>query len=111
EPVAGVVLTGWDDYADSIPIAKALDPNTVLVYAMDGAPLPTQHGFPLRLIVPGLYGIKNVKWIKRIEVVGHGFVGYWQSRGWSDTAVVQTQSQIDQPGDRAIVPLGPVDVG
>ncbi len=111
ERAQAVVFTGWDDYADSIPLAKALDPNTILVYRMNGEPLRDEHGFPLRLIVPGLYGIKNVKWIRRIEVVGHGFVGYWQSRGWSDQAIVQTQAQIDLPRDHSVLSLGPVEVG
>ncbi len=108
---SSVALSAWDNYADSIPIARAMDPATVLAYAMDGAPLPDIHGFPLRLVVPGLYGIKNVKWIKRIEVLDHGFVGYWQARGWTDDATVQTQSQIDVPFDRSIFPRGPVVVG
>lgn len=106
-----VVASAWDTYADSIPIAKALDPNTLLVYAIDGKPLSDLHGFPLRMIVPGLYGIKNVKWIKRIEVLDHGFEGYWQARGWTDDATVQTQSQIDVPIDHAVFPSGPVSVG
>ena len=111
EGIREVVLTGWDDYSDSIPIDRAIDPQTVLVYAIDGQPLPPEHGYPVRLIVPGLYGIKNVKWIKRIEVVGHGFVGYWAARGWTDRALVQTQSQIDLPLDRASFPVGTVVVG
>ncbi|MGH2460154.1 MAG: molybdopterin-dependent oxidoreductase [Chloroflexota bacterium] len=105
------VISAWDNYADSIPIARALDPRTILAYAIDGAPLPDIHGFPLRMIVPGLYGIKNVKWIKQIEVIDHGFVGYWQARGWTDDATVQTQSQIDLPYDRAVFPGGPILVG
>ena len=106
-----VVASAWDNYADSIPIARALDPNTILAYAIDGAPLPDIHGYPLRLIVPGLYGIKNVKWIKQIDVIDHGFVGYWQARGWTDDATVQTQSQIDVPFDRSVFPRGPIFVG
>jgi len=105
------VVSAWDNYADSIPIARALDPNTILAYSIDGAPLPDIHGYPLRLIVPGLYGIKNVKWIKQIEVIDHGFVGYWQARGWTDDATVQTQSQIDVPFDRSVFPRGPIFVG
>jgi DMSO/TMAO reductase YedYZ molybdopterin-dependent catalytic subunit len=106
-----VVVSAWDNYADSIPIARALDPNTLLAYAMDDAPLQDIHGFPLRLVVPGLYGIKNVKWIQRIEVIDHGFVGYWQARGWTDDATVQTQSQIDVPFDHSVFPIGPIQVG
>ncbi len=111
ENIRNVVFTGWDDYADSIPIEKALDPSTILAYAMNGEPLRPEHGYPLRLVVPGRYGIKNVKWVRRIEVMEHGFVGYWQARGWTDQAIIQTQSQIDLPRDGSTHPIGPIQVG
>jgi DMSO/TMAO reductase YedYZ molybdopterin-dependent catalytic subunit len=111
EGIRNVVFTGWDDYSDSIPIDKALDPSTLLAYEMDGEPLRAEHGYPLRLIVPGRYGIKNVKWIKRIEIISHGYVGFWQDRGWTDTALIQSQSQIDVPRDGSTHPVGPVSVG
>jgi len=103
-----VIFRAWDDYADSIPIDRALHPTTLLAYEMDGEPLRPEHGAPLRLLVPGLYGIKNVKWITNISQTDHGFVGYWPARGWTDTANVQTQSQIDVPADRSVHPLGPI---
>ncbi|HLH72251.1 MAG TPA: molybdopterin-dependent oxidoreductase [Chloroflexota bacterium] len=106
-----VVLSAVDNYADSIPVELAMASDTILVYAMDGQPLPIAHGFPLRAIIPGRYGIKNVKWLSRVEVVDHGFVGYWPSRGWTDQAVVQTESQIDLPADHSNLPLGPIEVG
>lgn len=111
ESIQSVVFTGWDDYTDSIPIDRALADTTLLAYAMNGQPLPPEHGYPLRLIVPGLYGIKNVKWIKGIEVASHGTVGYWQARGWSDLARVQTESQIDLPLDGASLVVGPIAIG
>ncbi|MGH2425134.1 MAG: molybdopterin-dependent oxidoreductase, partial [bacterium] len=55
--------------------------------------LPTAHGFPLRLLIPGLFGMKNPKWITRIEVVDYDFQGYWEAAGWSDEAVVKTMSK------------------
>lgn len=105
-----VIFRAWDGYADSIPIADAPRPTTVLAYAMDGEPLRPEHGAPLRLIVPGLYGIKNVKWVTEISLSNHGFVGYWPARGWTDRAIVQTQSQIDVPADRSVHPFGPISV-
>ena len=89
-----------DGYADSIPLAKALEPTTLLALEMNGEPLPPEHGFPARLIVPGIYGMKNVKWITRIEAVPYDYKGYWEVRGWSDTAIIQTLSRVDVPKDR-----------
>ncbi|MDP6101002.1 MAG: molybdopterin-dependent oxidoreductase [Dehalococcoidia bacterium] len=92
-----VVLTGDDDYSDSFPLEKAQEPNTLLAYHMNGAPLSSTHGFPLRALVPNIYGMKNVKWLKRIEAVDYDFKGYWQQRGWSDEAIIQTTSRMDLP--------------
>ena len=82
-----------DGYTESIPIADALNPSTVLAYEMNGEPLPAAHGRPVRLLVPGLFGMKNPKWITRIEVVDYDFQGYWERSGWSDEAVVKTMSK------------------
>lgn len=95
--VVDIVLRARDDYADSIPLERALGDGTLLVYEMNGEPLSPEHGFPLRLIVPGIYGMKNVKWITRIEAVGYDFKGYWQRRGWDDRAEYKTMSRIDAP--------------
>jgi DMSO/TMAO reductase YedYZ molybdopterin-dependent catalytic subunit len=97
-----VVFHGHDGYADSIPLAKALASETALVWAMNGETLPRAHGYPLRAIVPGRYGIKNVKWIARISIETSGFEGYWQRRGWTDDATVKTMSRIDVPADKSI---------
>jgi DMSO/TMAO reductase YedYZ molybdopterin-dependent catalytic subunit len=64
---------------------------------MNGEPLSGVHGFPLRLLVPGIFGMKNVKWITRIEAVNVDFKGYWQKRGWDDKAEYKTMSRIDTP--------------
>ncbi len=93
-----VVLYAPGGYDDSITIAKALEPSTLLTYGMNGVPLPTAHGFPLRAYVPNIYGMKNVKWITRIEVTDNDHEGYWQRRGWSDIAIVKTTSAWDLPG-------------
>jgi len=92
-----VVLYAVDDYSDSIHLAKALEPTTLLALRMNGITLPQGHGFPLRLLVPGIYGMKHVKWINRIEVVNTDFQGYWQQRGWSDPAPLRMTSRIDVP--------------
>jgi DMSO/TMAO reductase YedYZ molybdopterin-dependent catalytic subunit len=95
--VVDIVLRASDDYRDSIPLDRALAAETLLVYEMNGEPLTPTHGHPLRLIVPGIYGMKNVKWVKRIEAVGVDVKGYWQARGWDDRAEYKTMSRIDLP--------------
>jgi sulfane dehydrogenase subunit SoxC len=64
------------DYARGLPLAEALREDVVLAWAMNGAPLPPQHGFPVRLVVPGWYGMAHVKWLTSVEVLGRGFDGY-----------------------------------
>jgi DMSO/TMAO reductase YedYZ molybdopterin-dependent catalytic subunit len=86
-----------DNYTDSIPVAKALDPATLLVWGMNGEPLPRAHGAPVRAIVPGIYGMKNAKWIEAIELIDGDHQGYWQRLGWSDSAPYMTLSRFDVP--------------
>jgi sulfane dehydrogenase subunit SoxC len=80
-----VVFTGADhgiergleqDYQRALPISEAMSDNVMLAYEMNGAPLPPQHGAPLRLIVPGWYGMAHVKWLRRITVVPEPFDGF-----------------------------------
>jgi DMSO/TMAO reductase YedYZ molybdopterin-dependent catalytic subunit len=92
-----VVLYAVDDYSDSIHLTKALEPTTLVALRMNGQTLPQGHGFPARLLVPGIYGMKHVKWITRIEVVNSDYQGYWQQRGWSDAAPVRMMARIDTP--------------
>ncbi|HVG21495.1 MAG TPA: molybdopterin-dependent oxidoreductase [Blastocatellia bacterium] len=99
EGVVDIVLKAGDDYTDSIPLDRALNEATALVYEMNGEPLTPAHGFPLRLLVPGIYGMKNVKWITRVEAVSYDLKGYWQRRGWNDRAEYKTMSRIDAPGN------------
>jgi DMSO/TMAO reductase YedYZ molybdopterin-dependent catalytic subunit len=83
-----LVFTGADNgvqggveepYARSLSVAEAMHPEVMLVYAMNGQPLPLQHGFPLRLLVPGWYGMASVKWLTSIEAVTSRFMGWQQS--------------------------------
>ncbi len=82
-----------DGYTESIPVADALNADAILAHEMNGQALPPKHGFPVRLLVPGLFGMKNPKWITRIEAVDYDFRGYWERSGWSDKAVVKTMSK------------------
>ena len=101
-----VALYARDGYAESFPIAKALDPDVIAVYEMNGETLPDKNGFPLRLLVPDIFGMKNVKWLTKIDVVNVDYQGYWQEQGWSDTAIIQTMSRIDFPRHRQLLPTG-----
>jgi DMSO/TMAO reductase YedYZ molybdopterin-dependent catalytic subunit len=92
-----IVFHAADDYTDSIHLTKALEPTTLLAVRMNGATLPQEHGFPARMLVPGIYGMKHCKWLTRIEVVNYNYQGYWQQRGWSDAAPVRMTSRIDTP--------------
>ena len=69
-------------YERSIPLGLALDGEALLAHSMNGQPLPPQHGFPLRLVVPGWYGMTNVKWLTQITVLDRPFEGYQQARGY-----------------------------
>jgi DMSO/TMAO reductase YedYZ molybdopterin-dependent catalytic subunit len=80
-----VLFTGLDrgveggeeqDYARSLPLEEALREDVLLAYEVNGVPLPPQHGFPLRLVVPGWYGMTSVKWLARVTVLGEPFYGY-----------------------------------
>ena len=104
--VVDVALHAEDDYSDSITLEKAMSDDVILAYQLNGQQLPDQHGFPLRLVVPGIYGMKHVKWINRIEPVGEVYTGYWQERGWSDEAPVLTMSKIVTPFYQSNVPVG-----
>lgn len=92
-----VIFRAADGYSTAIPLVKAMHPDTILAIEMNGVPLPDDHGFPVRLINPGHYGMKNPKWIAEIELTENDYKGYWESRGWSDEARVKTMSRIDTP--------------
>jgi DMSO/TMAO reductase YedYZ molybdopterin-dependent catalytic subunit len=98
-----VVFHSADDYSDSIHLSKALEPTTMMALRMNGETLPQGHGFPARMLVPGIYGMKHAKWLTHIEVVNYDFQGYWQQSGWSDSANVRMTSRIDTPLQNATV--------
>ena len=81
----------------ALPLEEALRDEVLLAYEMNGAPLPPQHGFPLRLVVPGWYGMTNVKWLERIELVDEPFAGYQNRQGYR---LRQTKEDEGVPLDR-----------
>ena len=94
-----LVFAAADGYSDSIPLSLALDPRSLIVYEINGEQLPIPHGFPARLLVPGLYGMKNGKWLTNLTLGTGGYTGYWEERGWTRTAGVKTTTRIDLPLD------------
>jgi DMSO/TMAO reductase YedYZ molybdopterin-dependent catalytic subunit len=92
-----VVSRSVDGFADSIPLERAMERTTLVAIGMNGRVLPRAHGFPARLLVPGYYGMKQPKWLGRIEVVERPYRGFWEQRGWIKEAVVRTMSRIDVP--------------
>jgi sulfite oxidase len=101
---AAVRAAAADGYEDTIPMGRVRRPEMLVAIAMDGLLLPTEHGRPARLIVPGLYGMKNVKWLTELEVLSTDQKGYWEERGWDLRAETRTESRIDVPGDHDVVP-------
>ena len=106
-----VVLRSDDGYSTGLPLERCLRPQTFLAYEMNGQELPNSHGFPLRAVIPGYYGMKQPKWLTEIEVVADDYLGYWEERGWADEAVVKTFSRIDVPAHRAQVPVSGAPIG
>jgi DMSO/TMAO reductase YedYZ molybdopterin-dependent catalytic subunit len=89
---AGIQGGVAQQFARSLPISEALRPDVVLAYRMNGADLPPQHGYPLRLVVPGWYGMASVKWLSSIKVLSKPYKGYQQAVAY------RYQQDADDPG-------------
>ena len=101
-----VLLTGLDRgvengeeqlFQRSLSLDDAQHPDALLAYELNGVPLPPQHGFPLRLLMPGWYGMTNVKWLSRITLIDEPFTGYQQARGYR---LRQTDDEVGEPLSR-----------
>jgi len=93
-----VVFHCADGYHTAIPLEDAMREDTLLAYEMNGVPLPTEHGFPIRLLNPGHYGTKNPKWIVNIQLAAE-HESYWEKRGWDPIANVKLATMIGTPSD------------
>jgi len=102
-----------DNWTSGFPTDLAFDGREALVaFGMNGDELPVKHGYPVRLVVPGLYGyVSATKWLTEIELTDWGFDAYWIKRGWAKEGPIKTQSRIDtiKTGDR--LQAGTVKVG
>jgi hypothetical protein len=114
-PQAGatqLVCTSADGFTSGTPLQVVLDGRDALVaVAMNGSALPVEHGFPARLVVPGLYGyVSACKWVVDIEVTTFQAAAYWVQRGWSQLGPIKTESRIDVPAAGSSVRAGQVAV-
>ncbi len=101
--------TSSDGFTSGTPVQTAMDGrDALLAIGMNGKPLPTAHGFPVRTVVPGLYGyVSACKWITDIEVTTYAANhSYWAERGWSQQAPIKTESRIDVPSGQRPVKAG-----
>jgi DMSO/TMAO reductase YedYZ molybdopterin-dependent catalytic subunit len=114
-----VTMRGADGYYTGLPVEELLRPENFLPWKMNGVPLPPDHGFPVRIFIPGKYGMKQPKWITELEFLDHPATGYWEARGWSNTAWRKVNSGFFSPrvpgGLRSIFSrsakvTGPVDI-
>jgi DMSO/TMAO reductase YedYZ molybdopterin-dependent catalytic subunit len=81
-----VLCHAYDGYTTNLPLEEALKPDVLLVHTVEGRPLPREHGGPVRVITPQLWAWKGAKWVNRIEILVGDRPGYWEERGYSNTA-------------------------
>ncbi|MCO5229003.1 MAG: molybdopterin-dependent oxidoreductase [Thermomicrobiales bacterium] len=101
---------GVDGYDTTVPMERCTQPQAWLVWGMNGEPLPESHGAPVRAIIPGLYGMKSVKWLTEIHVTDENALGYWERTGWTNEAVVKPISRIDFPRRTSSLTEGSIPV-
>lgn len=108
--VVDVAFEAADGFTNAVSRGRAMSGDVLVVHEMNGQPLPAEHGFPARIVVPGFYGYKSVKWLTKIEPVGHDFLGYWETRGRTDNPIIKTMSKIVSPVPGSSHPPGPLAV-
>ncbi|MBI3764779.1 MAG: molybdopterin-dependent oxidoreductase, partial [Chloroflexi bacterium] len=92
-----LIMTGADEYYTAVPLELALDERSLLAYEANGEPIPPAHGFPVRVLLPGVYGQKQPKWITSLHLAEVYKQGTWEKKGWSDTAGIRVNSRIESP--------------
>ncbi|HEV7348679.1 sulfite oxidase-like oxidoreductase [Telluribacter sp.] len=91
-----IMCYGYDTYTTNIALEEALKPDVLLVHTVDGEVLSREHGGPVRVITPQLYAWKGAKWIKRIQFLSENKAGFWEERGYSDTAYPWRNDRYDE---------------
>ena len=86
EDARHLLCHAWDGYTTNLPLEEALKDDVLLVHGVDGGPLPREHGGPVRIITPQLWAWKGAKWIRRLELLREDRKGFWEERGYSNTA-------------------------
>jgi DMSO/TMAO reductase YedYZ molybdopterin-dependent catalytic subunit len=99
-------ISGVDSYVTTVPLDLAIDERSLLAFNVGGQPLPQNHGFPLRVLLPGVYGQKQPKWVVALEAVTGARPGTWEVQGWSDAATVQINSRIEYPPNGSLISPG-----
>ncbi len=99
-------LVGADGFETAVDNRWITQPGVLMIHQINGEPLPKEHGFPLRILIPGLYGQKMPKWLTRVEFIVEDFLGTWERQGWSNEASVRTNSLLQQPEDGGLVGTG-----
>jgi DMSO/TMAO reductase YedYZ molybdopterin-dependent catalytic subunit len=97
-----IVFRCSDGYDVGIPFENGMMDGTILAYDMNRSPLTNDHGYPIRAIVPGFYGMMNPKWITEIELVDKTYEGFWQRKGWTNEGIKNIYSSIVVPGSQPI---------
>ncbi|MBA2267010.1 MAG: molybdopterin-dependent oxidoreductase [Nitrosopumilus sp.] len=97
-----IVFRCSDGYDVGIPLENGMMDSTVLAYDMNNSPLTSEHGYPVRAIVPGFYGMMNPKWITEIELVDKTYEGFWQRKGWTNNGIKNIYSSVVIPGNQPI---------
>jgi DMSO/TMAO reductase YedYZ molybdopterin-dependent catalytic subunit len=97
----GLAVLSTDEFSAGLPADVVQDPDTLVVYQMNDQPLPREHGFPARLLVPGRYGMKNPKWLAGIRAMSQEYAGWYEQRNWNKDGIVKTMARIDTPADGA----------
>ena len=103
-----VTIGGVDEYFTSVPLERVTHEHALLAYEMNGQPLPNAHGYPLRAILPGVYGQKQPKWVTGIKLSDTEDLGPWEQKGWSREATIQLNSGIVFPAEGKPVASGDI---
>jgi hypothetical protein len=90
---SNVVIHAADGFSTGHPSARIWNPGNFLAYQMNDSDLPPDHGYPVRIFIPGKFGMKQPKWITRIQFVDKTYLGYWESKGWSDECERQAHAR------------------